>query len=143
MQLFSKEKYSSPVSEMWDRILSVVVLASDKMNKILTTSMVGMFLVGCATNSNYKSSADNLLRTEYPKPYYGVTKSWKPLGKNHEYNLSDIESNQSSLDSDFCINDLSSKYPFRSSEALRVLQIIDCMEAKGWHLEMEEILIMR
>lgn len=113
------------------------------MNKILKHLVVCILLVGCTTKSIYKSSADNLLRAEYPQPYHGFLKSWKPLGKKFAYELTEKESQQSYLDVEFCIENLYLKYSFPPSETLRVLQIIECMRTKGWHVEVEEILITR
>lgn len=41
--------------------------------------------------SGYELSAREMLRAEYPKSSYGFLKSWKPLGKNYEYKLSEHE----------------------------------------------------
>src|SRR6187402_1996169 len=100
------------------------------MNKMLKNLVVCMLFVGCTTTSNYKSSASNLLLAEYSQSHHGFLKSWKPLGKNYEYQLSEAESKKSSLDMGFCVGDLSLKYSPPPNETLRVLQIIECMETK-------------
>lgn len=113
------------------------------MNKVSIVFIAILFFTGCAVQSNYELSAREMLSAEYPKPSYGFLKSWKPLGKNYEYKLSGHEITQSSLDIEACVNYLSEKYPNPPKETLRSLQIIECMKAKGWSFEIEEILIMR
>ena len=106
--------------------------------------LIGVFvLVGCSSQSNYGSSSREMLSTEYLKPNLGLVKSWKPLGKNHEYVPSEYEKEQIALSLEFCIEYLSSKYPKPPKEPVRVIQIVECMKTKGWGFEIEEVLIMK
>ena len=113
------------------------------MNNVFVVLIAILFFTGCAMQSGYELSAREMLSAEYPKPNFGFLKSWKPLGKNYEYKLSEHEIAQNSLDMETCVNHLSSKYPNPPKETLRSLQIIECMKSKGWSFEIEEILIMR
>lgn len=102
-----------------------------------------LLLVGCTAQSKYGSSSSEMLRTEYFKPNLGLLKSWKPLGKSYEYQTSEYEKEQIALSLEFCIEHLSSKYPSAPREPVRAIQIVECMKAKGWGFEIEEILIMK
>jgi hypothetical protein len=113
------------------------------MSNVFTVFIAVLFFTGCAMQSGYELSAREMLSTEYLKPNLGFLKSWKPLGKNYEYNLSEHEIAQSALNMEACVSQLSSKYPNPPKETLRSLQIIECMKSKGWSFEIEEILIMR
>jgi hypothetical protein len=113
------------------------------MNRLFIFITVFIFFIGCTSQSKYESSAHEMLRDEYPQSNYGFLKSWNPTGKSYEYQLSENEIEKSSVDLESCIKQLSLKYIRPPKEVLRSLQIVKCMEAKGWHLEIEEILIMQ
>lgn len=113
------------------------------MNRLSIFLTISVFLIGCTTQSKYESSAREILRAEYPQAHHGFLKSWKPIGKDYEYRLSENEIEKNSIDVASCIKYLSLKYPNPPKEVIRSFQIVDCMKSKGWHLEAEEILITR
>ena len=115
----------------------------ESMNGLSIAILVSTFLIGCTAQSEYESSAREMLRDEFPQSHYGFIKSWKPIGKNYEYTLSENELEKSTIDVTSCIKYLSSKYPTPPKEILRSFQIVECMKTKGWYLETEEIIITR
>lgn len=81
------------------------------------------------------------MRADFPQPHYGFVKSWKRAGSDSQQKQSEIDTEKSAADIAFCIKNLTLKYPQPPRKTLRIIQIIECMKAQGWELQIEEIVI--
>ena len=75
---------------IWDSVSRV-----ESMGRSSVFLIINIFIIGCTSQSKYESSAHEMLREEYPRSNYGFLKSWKPVGKSYEYQLSANETEKS------------------------------------------------
>jgi hypothetical protein len=95
-------------------------------------------LTACSSPSDYAATAMKLAGTEHPAPTYGLSKAWKPLGKSHAYTPSDQENVRMQFFLDSCVSELTARFKPTPSRAVQAVQIGECMQARGWHLVLEE-----
>ena len=114
--------------------------------RCIAITLVAAVLQGCSAISAYESTAAELSGIEYTGVIDGFEKLWKPLGKDGAYSLSQEEAVRGGSDLDSCISSLSERFvvPHRSvpSRELRVVQLLDCMQSRGWHLVVTEVLVL-
>jgi hypothetical protein len=105
---------------------------------------------GCATSSHrdpdrragYEATALTLGRTEYVSPDAGYDAKWTPIGKGADHVLSSAEITRLNTDIHACVSELSKGTLALPSEAVRAAQVITCMEPRGWHVTVNEVLIV-
>jgi hypothetical protein len=68
---------------------------------------------------------------------------WTPIGTGVNYSLSAVESDRFSADIDACVSELSKGTVGLPSEAARAAQLMTCMEPRGWHVAIEEVLVLQ
>jgi hypothetical protein len=104
-------------------------------------AMLGAALVlGCASTNPYASTASDVFRSSH---------SWFPAGNDGPLQLSAGEDARLSADLTACTSELSawlahanqSSPVLRPSRLERVLQLVSCMETKGWRLGRDEIVV--
>jgi hypothetical protein len=81
-------------------------------------------------------------RTEYVSAGAGYDLKWTPIGKGVNYSLSSVEIDRFNTDIDACESELSKGTVGPPSEAARTAQLMTCMEPRGWHVAIEEVLIL-
>jgi hypothetical protein len=72
----------------------------------------------------------------------GYDMTWTPIGKDAHYLLSTTEINRFDADIDACVSELSKGAFPLPSEAVRTAQLIACMEPRGWHVTVDEVLMI-
>ena len=88
---------------------------------------------GCSSTNPYTSAASDVFRSSH---------SWQPA-TSPDHQLSAAEEERQSADLTACTNQLAREFPPRGrpSRVERVLQLVTCMEAKGWRLIRDEIVV--
>jgi hypothetical protein len=105
---------------------------------------------GCAASAHlapdrragYEATALKLGNTEYVSPDAGYAMKWVPIGKGADFVLSAVEITRFNADIDTCVSELSKGSVALPSEAVRTAQLIACMEPRGWHVAVEEVLVL-
>ncbi len=108
-------------------------------------------LCGCASSAHrgadrragYETTALKLGQTEYVSPGAGYDMRWTPTGKGVNYSLSAVEINRFNADIEACVSELSKGAVGLPSEAVRTAQLMTCMEPRGWHVAIEEVLVLQ
>jgi hypothetical protein len=96
-------------------------------------------LAACGVTSRYEETGLRLSRTEHLAALYGIAKAWRPLGRGYAYALSDQENARARFFLDSCVSELTARFRPAPGPALRAVQIGECMQARGWHLVVEEL----
>ena len=77
---------------------------------------------------------------EYPASFYGFSKAWKPLSRDRAYALSDDDILRREFLVGSCVSELTARFVPAPGPALRAVQLLECMEARGWHLVVEDVI---
>ena len=125
---------------------------ASRLSGVRTATLVcAVVLSGCATTAHrvpdrragYEATALKLGKTEYVSPGAGYVMKWTPIEKGADYTLSTVEITRFNADIDACVSDLSKGTVALPSEAVRTAQLIMCMEPRGWHVAVEEVLVLQ
>jgi hypothetical protein len=123
---------------------------ASRLSWVRAVTIVGaVALWGCATHrgldrrAGYEATALKLGRTEYVSPGAGYAVKWTPIGTGVNYSLSAVESDRFNADIDACVSELSKGTVGLPSEAARTAQLMRCMEPRGWHVAIEEVLVLQ
>jgi hypothetical protein len=108
--------------------------------RYLLHSLAFGLLPACSAPSPYDATAVALARAERPTAFYGLAKDWKPLGKGYSYEISEEESVREQFFLHSCISELTARFDPAPGPALRAVQLSECMQARGWHLALEELI---
>lgn len=111
-----------------------------RSRNLVLSLVAAALLPACNETSRYDATAAELTRAEYPTAFYGFAKAWKPLGKGYAYALSKDERVRAQFFLDSCISELTARFASAPGPAVRAVQIGECMEARGWHLALEELI---
>jgi hypothetical protein len=65
------------------------------------------------------------------------------MGRDHTYALSDDDILRREFLVGSCISELTARFVPAPGPALRAVQLLDCMEARGWHLVVEDVIRTR
>ncbi|HVY63424.1 MAG TPA: hypothetical protein VHH11_01230 [Gammaproteobacteria bacterium] len=91
-------------------------------------------LAGCSQPSAYESTANELSTTERGTPGMELAKAWKPIGRSFTDALSGEDQARREFWLSACISELTARYVPAPRDAVRALQLADCMQARGWRL---------
>jgi hypothetical protein len=94
---------------------------------VIAILLVSICVASCTSTHLYSSTAAST--TTYPF-------DWAPLGKDGEYALTPAENERRTADLDQCVRTLADmpEHEIRRTRDQRLFQMVDCMEAKGWHI---------
>ena len=90
--------------------------------------MLAILIEACSSLNPYAATAAKLSESGY---------EWRPLGKDLFYGMSQEEAARSRSDLEVCIGQFTKSLvpagpvPIRE---VRAFLLLDCMEARGWHL---------
>jgi hypothetical protein len=111
----------------------------------LVGGLAAILCTACVTTAPYQETASRLTQELY---------DWRPLRKDRWYEISDEERARSEQHLQSCVSELTSAYQ-RSAELARsfhenvaspsrekrVMDLVICMEEKGWHLVPVEVYV--
>jgi len=97
---------------------------------------------GCAAVSSYQLTAERLAGEEWFDGLNGLRMQWRRLGNEGTRNIPDEELQQGQETLAVCVDELESAYSNAPSERVQVVQLLQCMEGRGWHLEVSEFFIV-
>ena len=114
------------------------------------TLIVVIAVNGCAMSAHrvpdrragYEATALKLGNTEYVSPGQGYMMDWSPIGKDATYMLSAVDITRFNADIGACVSSLSKGTFALPSEVVRTAQLIACMEPRGWHVTVDEVVII-
>jgi hypothetical protein len=99
-----------------------------------------MTLSACSASSPYASAETDV---------YSASHDWMPIGTESAYTLPPADTQRRENDIASCVSELSRWFEraygspprYSLSREERMLQLVSCMETKGWHLVRVEILV--
>jgi hypothetical protein len=65
-------------------------------------------------------------------------KTWKPLGRDRSYILSDWDNQRRDFFLGSCVSELTARFSPPPGEVLRAAQIVECMATRDWHLVVDD-----
>lgn len=102
-----------------------------------TGLLVAGVLAACSSISSYRSTAAGLVRTEhFVSADFSMT--WTPLNSDAEESLSEDDELRRRFWLDSCANELGARFVFAPGNAVRAVQIAECMYVRGWHLDVRD-----
>jgi hypothetical protein len=102
-----------------------------------TGLLVAGVLAACGSVSPYRSTAAELVRTEhFVSTDFSMT--WTPLDRDAEKSLSEDDESRRRFWLDSCVNELSARFAYAPGNAVRAVQIAECMYVRGWHLNVRD-----
>jgi len=87
--------------------------------------------------SPYESTAAELALEEHV-PLVDFVKAWAPLGASSAASLSADDEARRRFWLDACVDELGGRFVPAPGSVVRALQIGECMQARGWHLVVQE-----
>jgi hypothetical protein len=99
-----------------------------------TAAGLAVALLGaCSEPSAYEATAIELAATERVGAV-AFAKAWKPVGTSIADALSDEDRVRGEFWLASCVNELAARFVPAPRDAVRALQITECMQARGWRL---------
>ena len=100
----------------------------------VTAGFAGVLLGACSRPPAYELTAIELSTTERVTPEVAFVKAWKPIGKSFADALSDEEQARGEFWLASCVSELTARFLPAPRDAVRALQLTECMQARSWHL---------
>jgi hypothetical protein len=115
-------------------------MRNNALVSLVCTFGVAACSFACSSVPPYEATAMALSGTEYSASFYGFSKAWKPIGRDRTYALSDDDILRREFLVGSCVSELTARFVPPPGPALRAIQLLDCMEARGWHLIVEDVI---
>ena len=108
----------------------------------IATFTVAFVCAGCVSASSYETTAQGLFGQQRFGSYQGLDLHWLPLDEDEIYAISSAERLESQNALEACAQELDAVHDRPPGESMRVVQLIQCMRDRGWHLLFDEIFIV-
>jgi hypothetical protein len=97
---------------------------------------------GCVALPSYRTTAQRLSGEETFDGLGGIRMQWRRLGNEGTQNVPDEERNQAREALEACVEVFESVYSRVPRESVQVVQLMECMRDRGWHLAVDEFFIV-